>query len=293
MKNQNIKFLIIVIIIIITVLIALICFLHIQRNNQNTVDINDIENDISYIQGPLKQEIENLEYNSIEYVHVTNQQMAEKYFTNYKQLMINNLEQAYKLLEKEYQTKRFSTYEIYNEYIQNNISYIKQAVPENISIRDYDDYKEYTCKDQYGNIYIFKETAVMEYTVQLDDYILENEVFGEKYAEVNGRDKAILNINKFFEMLNMQDYASAYGVLDESFKQNYFPTQQQFEEYMKGKLFRYNHVTYNSYSEPVADLYSFNLTISDKAKQVQATIDFNIIMQLQEGTDFVMSFEVS
>lgn len=292
MKNKNIKFLMIIISIIVVILIALISLLQLQENNQNTININDIENDTSYVQGPLKQEIEDLEYNSIEYIHITDREIAQKYFSNYLQLMINNPEQAYLLLEKEYQTKRYKTYEIYNDYLQNNINYIKQTTLTNISIEDEDGYKKYTCKDKYGNTYIFKEISVMQYTVQLDDYTLENKTFNERYSKESQENKAILNIDKFFKMLNMQDYTSAYEVLDTTFKQNYFATQGQFEEYMQGKFFRYNNVTYNSYAERVTNLYTFNLTITDKTGEQQTSVDFNIVMQLLDGTDFVMSFEV-
>lgn len=294
MKNKNIKFLIILlIIIIIIILFALIYILHLQESKKNTIYINDIENDISYIQGPLKQQIDDLEYNSIEYIHVTDKQMAEKYFTSYIQLMINNLEQSYTLLEKEYQTERFSTYEMYNKYIQNNILYLKQAKLESVSIKDYDSYKKYTCKDQYGKVYVFKETAVMEYTVQLDDYTLENDAFNKKYEEANSRDKGLLNVDKFFKMINMQDYTSAYSVLDDSFKQNYFKTQTNFENYMKNKVFRYNKVDYKEYSNKITDIYTYKVVLTDLTEENTNEVEFNIVMKLLEGTNFVMSFEVN
>ena len=294
MKNKNIKFLIILlIIIIIIILFALTYILHLQESKKNTIYINDIENDISYIQGPLKPQIDDLEYNSIEYIHVTDKQMAEKYFTSYIQLMINNSEQAYTLLEKEYQTERFSTYEMYNKYIQNNISYLKQAKLENISIKDYDSYKKYTCKDQYGKVYVFKETSVMEYTVQLDDYTLENDAFNEKYEEANSRDKGLLNVDKFFKMINMQDYTSAYSVLNENFKQNYFKTQTDFENYMKNEVFRYNKVDYKEYSNKITNIYTYKVVLTDLTEENTNEVEFNIVMKLLEETDFVMSFAVN
>jgi len=290
---KNIKFLIIVLIILAIMLSAFIYVLYSQQEKQNTVDIEGIENDTSYVQGPLKQKIENLEYNSIEYIHVTDKQMAQKYFTNYIQLITNNSKQAYTLLEEKYQTIKFNTYEMYNEYIKNNISYLKQATLKSISIKDDNSHKVYTCKDQYGNVYVFKETTVMEYTVQLDDYTLENETFNEKYKQVQERDKGILNIDKFFKMINMQDYASAYALLDENFKQNYFKTQTDFENYMKNKVFRYNKVDYKEYSNKITDIYTYKIVLTDITGESQNEVEFNIIIKLLEGTNFVMSFQVN
>lgn len=294
MENKKIKFLIILLsITIIIILSTLIYFLQLQESRENTVNVESIENDISYIQGPLNQNIENLEYNSIEYIHVTDKQIAQKYFENYIQMMIDNSKQAYTVLEKEYQNKRFDTYEIYNKYIQENISYLEQAKLESISIKEYDNYKKYICKDQYRNVYVFKEIAVMDYTVQLDDYTLENDTFNEKYKEVSYRDKGLLNVDKFFKMINMQDYKSAYTVLDANFKQNYFKTQADFENYMKNKVFRYNKVEYKEYSNKVTDIYTYKVVLTDMTEEKQGEVEFNIVMKLLEGTEFVMSFQMN
>lgn len=231
--------------------------------------------------------------NQYEYISVTDKMMANSYMEDYAELVLNNAQQAYEMLSEEYKKKRFPTWQEYENYIRTSEKDYKMLRLMSYKVNKKQNYTEYICEDQYGNRYIFEEKGVMDYTIQLDDYILENEVFNEKYKKADARDKAILNIDKFFQMLNMQDYTSAYKVLDESFKQNYFPTQQQFEEYMKSKIFRYNNVTYNTYIEPVTNLYSFNLTISDKTEQKQEKVDFNLVMQLREGTDFVMSFEVT
>lgn len=295
MKNKNLNFLIILLSIIIIIAILCVCIylLNSQENNEIIIDVNEIENDTSYIQGPLKQQIENLEYNNIEYIHITDKQMAEKYFTKYIQLMTYNSEQAYNLLEKEYNMARFKTYETFSKYIQNNIEYFKQAKLEKVAIKSEDNYKEYTCKDQYGNVYIFKETAVMEYTVQLDDYTLENTAFTETYSKASSRDKGLLNVDKFFKMINTQDYTSAYSVLDNNFKQNYFKTQIDFEKYMKNKVFHYNKVDYKEYSNKMTDIYTYKVVLTDLTKEKANEVEFNIVMKLLEGTDFVMSFAVN
>ncbi len=229
--------------------------------------------------------------NSYNYVELTSYQFTQNCFMDFIKRMIFQPEEAYSYLDESYRKLRFPTIDSFNSYILSMQNYLN-----NIQIINYKDLEEqnskYQCEDQYGNIYLFKREGINGYTVMLDDYTIENVVFDQKYKNADELDKVILNIDKFFKMINMQDYTSAYEVLDATFKQNYFSTQQQFEEYMKGKFFRYNNVVYNSYVEPVTNLYSFNLTVSDKAEEKQETIDFNVIMQLLDGTDFVMSFEV-
>lgn len=238
-----------------------------------------------------REEIEKNDYNTYVSYNETEQDKVYRYFQDYMNNFLYNVELAYQTLNISYKNTRFSDIEQYKKY-RDNDKYIETRAIQNYTINTDEDNVRYICEDQYGNRYIFEETAIMQYTVQLDDYTLENETFNERYSKESQENKAILNIDKFFEMLNMQDYTAAYEVLDTTFKQNYFATQGQFEEYMQGKFFRYNNVTYNSYAERVTNLYTFNLTITDKTGEQQTSVDFNIVMQLLDGTDFVMSFEV-
>lgn len=291
---KKIKILMITIMIIITIILCILMyFLFTQKSKQDLMVIEDTGDDMSYMQGPLKQNIEDLAYNGIEYIHVTDKQMAEKYFHNYMQMMMQDTKKAYHLLEDEYKEKKFKTYEEYNTFVQRNMLFLKQNELEDIIVTDKETYKIYTCKDKYGNIYVFKEASIMEYHVQLDDYTLNNERFNEIYQKAEDSDKGVLNVDKFFKMINMQDYASAYNVLDENFKQNYFKTQADFETYIKSKVFRYNKVTYQEYSNKITDIYTYKIQLTDKTEEKQGQVEFNMVVKLLEGTNFVMSFAVN
>lgn len=293
MKENKIKIISVVIIIFILLLLIAIYILYVMNDDKTEIVDNNVdENEISYMQGPLKQNIEDLEYNSIEYIHITDKVMAKKYFEDYIQTMINNPKRAYELLQPEYKEKRFESYEEYDKFIQNNLPFLKQLVIENISINGENKDKQYICKDQYGNSYIFKEMTVMNYTVQLDDYTLQNNEFDRIYKQASDRDKGLLNVAKFFKMINMQDYKSAYQVLDEKFKENYFDTQADFENYIKTKTFHYSKVNYKEYSNQIASIHTYKVILLDAAEESQTQIEFNIVMKLLEGTNFVMSFAI-
>jgi len=238
------------------------------------------------------KEIEPNRYNHYEYITVTDEMMAQTYLEDYGTIIIQDKEKSYDMLEKQYQQEKFPTIESYQTYLATN-----QKNYEELKLKEYytiqnGDYITYTCKDQYENKYVFKETAVLEYTVQLDDYTLENEAFESSYKEANNRDKGILNIDKFFSMLNMADYKSAYQVLDANFKQNNFKTQTDFETYMKNKIFRYNQVSYQTYNDQITGIYTYKILLSDATGKNQNQIEFNIVMKLLEDTNFVMSFTI-
>lgn len=233
------------------------------------------------------------ENNQITYENVTEAYIISEYLNYYANLLKNDTQRAYTLLKEEYKEARYPTYSDFEKYIENDNA--KEGMILKTYTKQYNDDNstKYICKDEYGRTYIFDTVAVMEYTVQLDDYTLENKAFNEKYAEVDGRDKGILNIDKFFKMINMQDYTSAYKLLDENFKQNYFRTQADFENYMKNKVFRYNKVDYKEYSNKITDIYTYKIVLTDITGEIQNEVEFNIIIKLLEGTNFVMSFQVN
>lgn len=249
-----------------------------EQNIESNLDIND-------------SEIPQKQYNTFKYTNITNEQNAKEYLKDYINKVTYKMELAYECLENEYKEKRFPTIQEYKKYINN--ANIKNIELQNCYVEKYNDYTQYTCKDQYGNVYIFKYSAIMEYTIQLDDYTLENQSFNSKYEEASNRDKGILNIDKFFKMINMQDYTAAYEVLDENFKQNYFKTEQDFEKYIKNKMFRYNKVEYKEYSNKITDIHTYKVVLTDATEENQNQVEFNIVMKLLEETDFVMSFEVN
>lgn len=254
-------------------------------------NINSVE-DIEKIE--ISSRIINISnYNTYYYDEISNKTIVDAYFNKYKELIQNDINMAYNMLDDEYSELRFSQINDFQKYIEDNKKNILNIEIQKYYVEEYEDYNIYTCKDQYGNTIIFKDTAIMEYTVQLDDYTLNNEDFNEKYKKASDRDKGILNIDKFFKMINMQDYTSAYSVLDENFKQNYFKTQIDFENYMKNKVFKYNKVKYKEYSNKITDIYTYKVLLTDVTEQNQNEIEFNVVIKLLEGTDFVMSFGVN
>lgn len=239
------------------------------------------------------EDIKKNDYNAYIEFEKTEQDKLLAYFSDYLNNQLYNQELAYTYLEKEYSKKRF--HQDIREYIAycNNDLFAKEKNLTSYSLDNQNDnYTIYTCKDQYNNVYIFKEKGVMDYTVQLDNYSLENTNFNEKYKNASNRDKGILNVDKFFKMINMTDYKAAYAVLDETFKQNNFKTELDFENYMHSNLFRYNQVNYQEYSDKITDILTFKLSLTDATAKEDRQIAFNIVMKLVEGNNFTMSFEI-
>lgn len=228
--------------------------------------------------------------NQTMYSEVTPQIICTRYLMQYKQNLINNPEQAYNLLAENYRNARFATFENFQEYLDDSSEIIDKITLESYSVNNSNDYTEYICEDIYGNYYIFYATSVFDYTVQLDTYTLSDE-FEKTYSEASNDKKAGLGIELFFEMINARDYRHAYEKLDETFKNENFPTYQQFKEYVKTNFYTSNSINYVT-NRTIENLYTYNIIITDSNNEESESISKTFIVQLQEGTDYVLSFNV-
>lgn len=251
-----------------------------ENMSENNIKIND-------------ETIKINDYNEFQYININDETMAQYYLYDYGEKVSNNIKLAYQSIDEQYRKERFSTLEDYIKYIENSEKNYDILELKSYLVEKNDDYTIYRCIDQYGNKYNFKDTSVMQYTVQLDSYTLEDEAFRENYAKSDNKERGILNVDKFFEMLNMQDYKSAYKVLDDSFKQNNFQTQADFENYIKQHIFKYNNVSYKQYTNKISSLHTYNIELTDATENSQEIYEHTIIVKLLEDTNFSIAFEIN
>lgn len=255
-------------------------------------------------------------YNTMKQVTLSQEQIVEKIFYNYIFYLRYDIQYAYDILQKEYRENRFLNLDEFELYIQNNkdkidsldfrsmksmedfmneeeynnyINNLEFAQMEKYQVNKFEDYVEYVCVDSYNNYYIFNENSVMDYEVILDTYTIDLPQFLEKYEEGNEQVKVGMNIEKFISAINAKDYRYAYNCLADSFKNNYYQTQESFEDYVKNNFFENNKIEYIQFSKEGNNyVYDIKILNTQGEEEKQATI----IMQLQEGTEFVMSFSI-
>lgn len=228
--------------------------------------------------------------NIARYTNVNDAELATYYMNDYKEKILLNEKYAYDILDETYKEKRFQTFENFKKYVSDNKSKIEDIKIEKYKVNNYDDYIEYVCIDNYGNYYIFKETAIMDYTLILDTYTIDIPEVTEKYKKSSAKEKVAMNINKIFSAINQKDYTYVYGKLDETFKQNNYKTEQELENYLKSNLYDQNKISFEAY-EQRDDIHIFVVKVSNYDNESE-TKNIKIIMQLQEGTDYVMSFSM-
>lgn len=239
-------------------------------------------------------EIAQTENNQFEYTRINNENTSRFYLKNYTELLLSAPETAYDMLDEQYREERFSSsYEEFPEYIEENKTYFENAVLSQYAVDYLDDYTEITLVDVYNNSYKIIAKSVMDYTVQLDNYTIKDEEYLEKYEKLSDLEKVSANVDTFINMINTKDFKHAYEVLDETFKNNNFNTLDAFKEYINNYFFEYNLDTklgVNVYNQE--GTYVYETTIKSGAGSAAESKKLTVIMQLQEGTDFKMSFSI-
>ena len=234
--------------------------------------------------------IEENDNNLYQVENITNEYVSNQYLDSYKKMLLGNPDLAYEYLDEEYKVKKFGDIDTFKQYIQER-NILRTLSLKQYSVEIKDEYTQYTCIDQNGNYYIFKETAPMQYTVILDTYTVDLPEFIEQYTKASDEDKVLMNIQKFFDAIDDGDYRYAYNKLDETYKANNFATLEEFENYVKSNFFAKNSLSAGS-AEKQGDIYLYNVTISDASGESDDSVTTSFVMQLQEGTGFVMSFGI-
>lgn len=289
-KKHVVIGMIILIVFIITIIIAIILV------NQNENTPQEYENSMMSgleVMNSTKpvEEIERYDYNQYVTKVIGDQDIVNIYFNDYRYYAIYHPQEAYELLDKEYREKKFGNFETFQNYISQNMDKIFTSSIESFTVSNWNGGKQYIAIDKEGKYYIFQENVVMDYSVILDTYTIDLPEFLEQYNSSTEAEKVLLNIQKVFEAINQQDYVYVYEKLDETFKTNNFPTLQEFENYIKENFFVQNTATASN-PESQGNIYMYEINISDATGENTNTITKTFVMQLQEGTDFVMSFSV-
>ena len=253
----------------------------IDSNNETFDDIKIINND---------ERIEPTTNNTYTDVSWGNEQLINKYINDFKKIAIAVPKISYNYVEEDYKRLKFNDEEKYIAYIQNNKERILQANLTKYRVRYSENYNEFICVDQNNFYYIFRQekNKPLNYNVVLDTYTIDGSEFIEKYNNGNAQQKVGMNIEKIVSAINCKDYEYIYNKLDETYKENNFPTIDRLEEILKNNTFNINNVSYDSFKENGNDIYTYNITI--KAAESEIARQMTIIMKLQEDRDFVFSF---
>jgi len=206
--------------------------------------------------------VEKNDSNSFQNKNVEREQVAKLYFEDYIEMMKNDVEKAYSMLDETYRDKRFGSIEKFTDYVRNCKS-LENPYMRMYTITPMDGYTEYVCQDELGFNYIFKVYGAMKYTAMLDAYTVNVAAYKKEYDEADDNKKVELSFNRFFECINNKDYDKAYSYLNSTYREKQFPTVESFKQYVTSTWYDINSFGYKSITVDDSGTYTVFGTIKD------------------------------
>lgn len=264
---------------------------NIDEQNQ-TFSVEPISSE-EYENGTLENEVTQIKKNinnAINTLQLSEEYRLRQYFQYYKFMLLSNPDLAYEFLNEEYREKSFGNIDNFKSYVQNNRTKILQSTLTDYDLNVVNEYTEFVEKDANDKYYIFNisDNDATDYNVMLDTYVIGSAELQNTYNNSNDQEKVNINTMRFINAINDKNYYYAYNVLADSFKNNNFSTLEEFENYAANNFFENNTIQDAKFSEE-SGYYVYNMTILDGNGNAK---NLAIVMQLQEGLDFVMSFSI-
>lgn len=150
----------IIIVCVIVILIVFIIYL-VKLIDKKYIFDNQVE-EYSYLK--------KYECNQFVPVYITEEDIVKKYFNEYKNNMIFDVNEAWNSLNKEYRELKFGTIDKYVEYVNNFITLSTYSMEvDKYSVSNVNGKKLFNIYDKNGNQYLIKEISIMNFEVYLDE----------------------------------------------------------------------------------------------------------------------------
>lgn len=123
---------------------------------------------------------------------------------------------------------------------------------------------------------------------------VQNKIDNMKVNELYGmgeRDRMEYYVKSFIDAVENKEYEVAYDMLYDDFKNNYFPTLDDFEKYAK-KTFPTLCSIEHTNIERNGEVYVLWVKLSNALGGKDTAVEMNFVIQENDLNDFVMSFTV-
>lgn len=139
---------------------------------------------------------------------------------------------------------------------------------------------------------LLNENTNMNYTTTSNDVDEQNR--DTKVASLNERQRMQTYFGKYLTYIESQNYVEAYNLLYEGFKQNYFPTLEEFETYAKNN-YPTNMVVEYINIERQGTIFILTVKIRNAlSDNTQTDVpEQQIVVTENNVNDFKLSFEVN
>lgn len=123
--------------------------------------------------------------------------------------------------------------------------------------------------------------------------INENESEMSRLKEMTERARIEYYVTKFMDYIEEEDYESAYALLNNDYKNNYFSSRTKFEEYVKKNFSKMMDIDYTNF-ERSGNLYVIWMTVTDAINGgPNSGKEINFVVKENDYNDFELSFSAN
>lgn len=119
----------------------------------------------------------------------------------------------------------------------------------------------------------------------------ENDVIIQKLSNMDEKERMEYYASRFISAIEQKEYEQAYDMLYDEFKQNYFPTEEEFESYAKKTFSSMVSLTQTNF-ERSGQNYVIFATLSNPLSSSKEEREIRIIVKENALNDYVLSFSV-
>lgn len=128
---------------------------------------------------------------------------------------------------------------------------------------------------------------------ELSEYMVEKmeEMTKEKLADMGERDRMEYYVSEFITSIEKGNYEKAYEMLHGDFKKNYFPTLEEFTNYVSTKFPKFVAIEHINI-ERNGDTYVLWTNFSDSLGSKDSAIEMKFVVKEYDLNDYKLSFSV-
>lgn len=129
------------------------------------------------------------------------------------------------------------------------------------------------------------ENEIYEKTIENTAVSVEN-----KISNMNESDRIKSYFGEFLDNIENKEYNKAYNLLNEEFKNNYFPSLEEFENYINETFPEVSLAAqYNSFNRK-GEIYVLNVSIYSLAGSKENSITKDVVIRENGTNNFTISF---
>ena len=201
--------------------------------------------------------------------------------------LLLDLEHLYNTLDVEYKNARFKTFDMFKQYVDSKKTelYLDKLLKYNSNI--YDEKIVYTGISHNNNHYVFYVKNLTSYTLMLDNYTLVLPQYKQMYENNFTSVQARYCIERFMRAINDKNYEFAYSKLLQIQKNNYYPTINDFINFIQNNLYSENAYEYGENFSVSDNVYQYSLKVTDANNSNSEAKTLNIaVTLLDENANF-------